>query len=133
LTKYKKNAYKRLTAVLLAALLFNLLPLGAFASGSAPQNAALVAQLSTEEKIKLSGGADLWHSTAVDRLGIPAVTFSDGPHGVRKVTDGATLPGVCFPTASLSACSWDVALLEEMGRAIGGAARAAGVNVLLVI
>ena len=43
----------------------------------------LVAQLTLEEKAGLCSGADFWHTKAVERLGIPTLMVSDGPHGLR--------------------------------------------------
>ena len=44
----------------------------------------LVAQMTLEEKAGLCSGADFWHLKGVERLGIPGVMVSDGPHGLRK-------------------------------------------------
>lgn len=94
--------------------------------------------ISLEQKIALCSGADAWHTKAMPEAGIPALCMSDGPHGLRKVGKEATmeninksLPATCFPTAVLSACSWDPELLEEIGRAIGEEAAAEGVGLLL--
>lgn len=43
-----------------------------------------VAQLTLEEKASLTSGADFWHTQAVDRLGVPSIMLTDGPHGRRK-------------------------------------------------
>ena len=43
----------------------------------------LVAQLTLEEKAGLCSGADFWHTKTVERLGIPTLMVSDGPHGLR--------------------------------------------------
>ena len=40
----------------------------------------LVAQLTLEEKAGLCSGADFWHTKTVERLGIPTLMVSDGPH-----------------------------------------------------
>ena len=40
--------------------------------------------MTLEEKCSLLSGADFWHTKAVERLGIPAMMMSDGPHGLRK-------------------------------------------------
>ena len=98
----------------------------------------LVADLSLEQKASLVSGFDFWATTGVDEAGIPAVTLSDGPHGVRRQANGAdhlginaAEPSTAFPTASASASSWDRDLLSRMGVALGVEARALGVDVLL--
>lgn len=62
----------------------------------------LVSALTLEEKAGLCSGADFWHTKAVERLGIPAIKVSDGPHGLRTQKEGSTDPNdaieaVCFP------------------------------------
>lgn len=95
-----------------------------------------LAQMTVEEKAALCTGAGPWTTTAVERLGVPAVTLSDGPHGVRRVEDvtsmqGQSLPATCFPTASCQAATWNPALIEELGQALAKEATALGVDVLL--
>ena len=97
---------------------------------------ALIRQMTLEEKAALCTGASAWTTTPVERLGIPAMLVSDGPHGVRRVPDihsiGAqSLPATCFPTASGIASSWDVDLIHEMGEALGEESVALNVDVLL--
>ncbi len=86
----------------------------------------LVQQMTLEEKASLLAGADFWHLKSIERLGLPAIMMADGPHGLRKQNDaidsvGATgsEPATCFPPACASACSFDRALLEDIGRAVG--------------
>ena len=101
------------------------------------QAAALVARMTLDEKAALCSGTGLWHTSAVERLGVPAILLTDGPHGVRKATGkgapafGNTEPATCFPTAAALASAWDVDLLREVGAAIGAECRAQGVHVLL--
>ena len=40
--------------------------------------------LSTEEKAALTSGKSFWETEGVDRVGIPSIYLTDGPHGVRK-------------------------------------------------
>ncbi len=98
--------------------------------------ASLVPQMTLEEKAALVTGASAWTTTPVERLGIPELLMSDGPHGVRRVPDvhalGApSLPATCFPTAALLASTWDRELLYAMGAALAEEAMALGVGVLL--
>ena len=99
---------------------------------------ALIKKMTLEEKAGLCSGSDFWHTKAVERLFVPAVMVSDGPHGLRKQEEGAdhlgihdSIKAVCFPAACATACSFDRALLHEMGSALGKECRAEGVAVLL--
>lgn len=94
--------------------------------------------MTVEEKAALLSGASEWTSRGCERLGIPEITFSDGPHGLRRQEGAgdhlglnASLPATCFPTAATVANSWDVKLGEEVGRALGEEALLQGVDVLL--
>ena len=95
----------------------------------------IVAHLTLEEKAGLCSGADFWRTKAVERLGVGQVRMSDGPHGLRRLADGDNgLVGraaTCFPTAAGLAASWDPALAEEVGAAIGREALNQGVGVVL--
>ena len=97
---------------------------------------SIFSQLTLEEKAALCTGASMWTTVAVERLGVPAIVLTDGPHGVRLSPDvnsiGKTsLPATCFPTASCLAATWDRALIRQVGEALGAEARALGVGVLL--
>ncbi|GAA2093556.1 glycoside hydrolase family 3 C-terminal domain-containing protein [Brevibacterium salitolerans] len=91
---------------------------------------------SLEDRAALGSGENFWHTRA--RGGIPSITLSDGPHGLRKQTGSAdhlglsgSVPATCFPPAVGLGQSWDPALAERVGRALGREARAADVQVLL--
>lgn len=99
---------------------------------------AIVAQMTVEEKASLCSGGDFWHTKAVERLGVPAMMVSDGPHGLRKQKDEGdhlgvndSIVAVCYPAGCASASSFDRNLLNEMGQAIGEACQAEGVGVIL--
>lgn len=96
----------------------------------------LIKKMTLEEKAAICTGASPWTTTPVDRLDIPKISFSDGPHGVRRVADvndfiTGSLPATCFPTASCTASSWDVALIHAMGQALAEECIALGVDVVL--
>src|SRR4030042_5566710 len=96
----------------------------------------LIKKMTREEKAALCTGAGPWTTTPVERLGIPRLVVSDGPHGVRRQVDLRTMtseshPAPCFPTASSLACPWDLELAGEMGQAMAEEAIALGVDVLL--
>ena len=96
----------------------------------------LVAQLTLEEKAGLCSGADFWHTKTVERLGIPTLMVSDGPHGLRTQDPERDDPNhsrkaVCFPAGCSVAASFDPDLARREGAAIGREARAFGVGVVL--
>ncbi len=99
---------------------------------------AMVQAMTLEEKAGMCSGADSWHLKWVDRLGIPRVMVSDGPHGLRKqeeredgVMNRDSVPAVCFPPACATACSFDRDLLTRMGEALGEECQAEDVAVIL--
>ncbi len=98
----------------------------------------LIAQMTLEEKAGLCSGADFWHTKAVERLGVPASMVSDGPHGLRKQDQEAdhlgvndSIKAVCFPAASATAASFDKALIEKMGEAVGDSCQHEKLSVVL--
>ena len=98
----------------------------------------LIRQLTLEEKVALIRGRDFWNTEAVERLGIPSICMTDGPHGVRlQATDAGindfhnTLKATCFPAQCAVAASWDTRLVRKMGEAIGQECQALGVHVIL--
>lgn len=99
---------------------------------------SLISQMTLEEKAGMCSGLDFWHLKGVERLGIPSVMVSDGPHGLRKQDDKAdhlgindSIKAVCFPPACLSACSFDRDLMHTFGTAVGQEAQATDVSVVL--
>lgn len=93
--------------------------------------AGLLAQLTTEEKVSLVVGAGLWSTTAVERIGLRAMHVSDGPAGVRGVSDDPTETAASFPAPSALAATWDVDLADEVGALFAAEARRHGVDVVL--
>jgi beta-glucosidase len=98
----------------------------------------LLSQLALEEKVSLLSGLNYWYLKGVDRLGIPSIMITDGPHGLRKQegdpTRGGlsdTIPATCFPTASALAATWNRDLLFKIGKALGEECRQEKVAVLL--
>lgn len=98
----------------------------------------LIAQMTLEEKAGLCSGADFWHTKAVERLGIPAVMVSDGPHGLRKQNEAAdhlgvndSIRAVCFPAGCATASSFSREAVELLGEAIGEECQAEGVSTVL--
>ncbi len=101
--------------------------------------ATAAAELTLQEKAALCSGSGFWHTRALERVGIPSIMVTDGPHGLRKQSSaqtdhvgvGGSDPATCFPPAVTLASTWDVALAAEVGAAIGREARATGVGVVL--
>lgn len=98
----------------------------------------IVARMTLEEKVAFCSGASWWMTKEFPHLGIPAIRMTDGPHGLRNLVAKndtfdaeKSYPATCFPTASLTACSWDRSLLREMGQALGDEALAAGISIIL--
>ena len=98
----------------------------------------IIREMTLEEKAGMCSGKDFWHLKGVERLGIPEVMVSDGPHGLRKQAAEAdhlglneSIKAVCFPTACATACSFDRDLLEEMGERIGDECQAEDLSVIL--
>ena len=98
----------------------------------------LLKELTLEEKCALLSGAETFKTRGMPEHGIPQIWLSDGPHGLRKQAGendhlglNPSVPATCFPTASAVANSWDAALGEEIGAALGEEAAAQEVSVVL--
>ena len=94
----------------------------------------LVSRMSLEEKALLLSGDGWWKTHALERLEIPSITMTDGPHGLRKVEGGGlstSVPATCFPTASALASSWDTELIRSVGVALALESQASDVQILL--
>lgn len=98
----------------------------------------IIAALTLEQKARLCSGADFWHTEEFKELGIPAITLSDGPCGLRK-QEGETdhmgvnksVTAVCFPTGSCVANSFDRDLIQRSGEILGEECQAEDIGVLL--
>jgi beta-glucosidase len=97
-----------------------------------------LSELTLEEKASLCLGSDFWHTAPVERLGIPQIMVSDGPHGLRAQLEeadhvgiGGSAPATCFPTASALGSSWNPELFRTVGEALGREAKKLGVSVVL--
>ena len=91
-----------------------------------------------EERASLTSGADFWMTEAIERVGVPAIMLTDGPHGLRKqvaATDhlgiAESVPATCFPPAVGLGSSWDPVLVRRVGEALGIESAIEGVAVLL--
>lgn len=98
----------------------------------------LISQMTLEEKASLCSGRNFWNTKPIERLGIPSIMLTDGPHGLRKQGGkedhlglNASIPSTCYPVAASLASSWDESLIEEMGKHLGLEAKSEKVSVLL--
>ena len=98
----------------------------------------IIKEITLEQTCALLSGAETFKTRALPQHGIPQIWLSDGPHGLRKQAGESdhlglnpSAPATCFPTASAVANSWDTALGEEIGAALGEEAAAQEVSVLL--
>ena len=98
----------------------------------------IINRMSLEEKALMMSGKNTWETKDYPEYGIPSMTMSDGPHGIRRQAGAgdhlglnASLPATCFPTAAAVANSWDEQLGEQIGEALADEAVEMGVNVIL--
>ena len=98
----------------------------------------LISRMTLEEKAGMCSGADFWHLKGVERLGIPSVMVTDGPHGLRKQAEGGDHLGinesekaVCFPAGCATAASFDRELIKRQGETIGHECQAMNVSTIL--
>lgn len=98
----------------------------------------VISKLTLEEKAALLQGKTTWQTYPIERLGVPSMFLSDGPHGLRKQAGAgdhlglnASIPATCYPTAATMANTWDPELGEALGKALGEEAAANDVHVVL--
>ncbi|MCH3917364.1 MAG: glycoside hydrolase family 3 C-terminal domain-containing protein [Spirochaetia bacterium] len=98
----------------------------------------LVRQMTLEEKASLCSGEDFWHTKAVERLGIPQIMMSDGPHGLRTQKErvdqlgiNESIEAICFPTGCALASSFDPKVMACLGENLAAEAQSEGVHTVL--
>lgn len=99
---------------------------------------SIVSQMTLEEKAGMLSGLDMWHLKGVERLGVPSVMVTDGPHGLRKQAGAGdhlglneSVTAICFPTAASLASTFDRELVGKVGEALGDECQAENVAVIL--
>ena len=99
---------------------------------------ALISKMTVEEKVNMIHGSSSFTSGAVPRLGIPELTTSDGPHGVRVEHGRDWTPdknvydsGTYLPTGVCLASTWNTQLGFEYGKVLGSEANFRGKDVIL--
>lgn len=98
----------------------------------------IIKKMTIEEKASLCSGLNFWNTKSIERLDIPSIMMTDGPHGLRKQAEASdhlglnkSVESTCFPTASALACSWNRDLLKELGVALGKECQAEDVAIIL--
>jgi beta-glucosidase len=97
-----------------------------------------LSKLTLAQKARLVSGADWWRLVSYEKMGIPSIMVSDGPHGLRTQKQNPqpfgpddSIPATCFPSGATLASSWDRKVLATVGKALGDEAKAEGVSVVL--
>jgi beta-glucosidase len=97
----------------------------------------LLGRMTVEEKVSMLAGATWMESVAVPRLGIPSIKMADGPMGIRswagpsKITKSSPFNSTAFPAGIALAATWDPAVAQSVGQAIGQEVRAIGRDMIL--
>lgn len=97
----------------------------------------LLNALTVEEKVKLLSGQNMWQTASIERLGIPSLFLSDGPHGLRRQSSASEAglevaqKATCYPSAVLLGSTWNKTLMKKMGNALANEATRLGVDVIL--
>lgn len=98
----------------------------------------LINKMTLEEKAAMMSGKGFWETVDIERLGIPSIFLSDGPHGIRKQAGdadhlglNASVPATCFPTAAAMANTWNPELVQSVGSYLGKEAQVQDVNIVL--
>ncbi|MFP4053176.1 MAG: glycoside hydrolase family 3 C-terminal domain-containing protein [Phycisphaerae bacterium] len=100
---------------------------------------SLLSQMSLEEKSHMCHAIEGFASGGCERLGIPPLTLSDGPHGVRHELHphswdpigGGEDQGTYLPAGTSTAATWNRELARKFGQVLGGEARDRGKDVIL--
>ncbi len=99
---------------------------------------SILNKMTLQDKIALCSGASFWQTKSMEQYGIPSLFMCDGPHGLRRQENTGDMlginesrPATCFPTAVTTGMSWDIDLMERVGRAIGKEASANDVGLVL--
>ena len=98
----------------------------------------IISKMTLEEKASLCVGKDYWNSENIERLNIPSIKMSDGPHGLRVQRENGDNLGVnksevaiCFPSSATIANSWDKNVAYKLGKTLAEEAKSENVNIVL--
>lgn len=124
---------KKNFAAVIVFLVFLLLAQFSVAQAALPSTASvekrvdsILSKMTLEEKLTIIGGTNDFYTRPIPRLGIPSLRMSDGPLGVHDYG-----PTAAYPAGIALAASWDTALAQRVGTAMGKDARARGVHFIL--
>jgi beta-glucosidase len=95
---------------------------------------SLLQKMTLSEKAAMLSGRNNWYTVAIERLGIPAIVMTDGPHGVRTGghgTDRIVSTATAYPTGISMASSWNRDLIKRVGVALAEETRHLGCHILL--
>jgi beta-glucosidase len=92
---------------------------------------AMLAKMTLPEKVSLAHASGKFHINAIERLGIPEMWLSDGPHGVRHQIERDTWNSAGWtndhatylPHLTSVAASWDKGIAALHGQVLGAEAR----------
>ncbi len=93
----------------------------------------LLGALTLDEKAALTAGEDMLSTVAIERLGIPKISVTDGPNGTRAFSyPGIGGPAaICTPCGSAMGATWAPELVERLGALVGREALDRGCRGLL--
>jgi beta-glucosidase len=91
----------------------------------------LISELTLEEKLSMLAGVDMWHSQAIERLGIPALRVTDGPNGARGLGGRNVKSSASFPVGVAMGATWNIELIGRVGKALAEETRSKGAHILL--
>jgi beta-glucosidase len=92
----------------------------------------LIKQMTLEEKVSMTSGADNWRTVAIERLGIPSLKMTDGPNGARgENAGGGGITSVCIPVGICLASTWNTSLIHQIGEVLGEEVRSKCAQILL--
>jgi len=95
---------------------------------------ALIKQMTLSEKVTMLSGKNAWYTFPIERLDIPSIVMTDGPHGVRTGGPGwdrIVSTATAYPTGISMASSWNRDLVERVGVGLAEETRHLGCHVLL--
>jgi beta-glucosidase len=90
----------------------------------------LLSRLELREKIMLLAGRKIFYTKPINRLGIPHLKMTDGPHGIGPHSSKEQ-ECTYFPVGICRAATWNPELSEKFGIAVGQEVRDIGYHMLL--